>query len=181
MYAALLNMNLTSPRYTICVAIDSAMGIVFYYLWVWRFWLIFYDTKWTISVLNRRWQNLINPQHVQLKKRENWFLTHRSKHGNSEWIFIHRILPIIIISSLLMTIPPVLLSYAKAFDDNYMWNVVHLISSSSYYVPFIFLAVILMKTPEFNDEFFIISELKRIFITFCADNITHLVVFLIPT
>ena len=55
------------------------------------------------------------------------------------------------------------------------------ISSSVYYVPFILLAVILCKVPEFTDEFFIISELRRLFVTLCMDNACHLTVFLVPT
>ena len=181
MYAILLQIDQTSSEYTIFLAIDDFLGIIFYYLWVWRFWLIFYDTKWTISILNRRWQNLINPKHFRSKK-DNWYLQKRLTFGKSKWIFSHRIFPLILISSLLAIVPPIYLSYMKKYSDNeYMWNFIHLISSSLYYVPFVLLAIILCKLPAFNDEFFIISELKRIFITVCIDNVTHLIVFLFPT
>ena len=182
MYCTLIVIDETSPEYTIYLAIDDFLGTIFYYLFLWRFWLIFFDTKWIISILNRRWQNLINPKHLRSKRQIDWFLSNRLTFGNSKWIFCHRILPLILISNLLITVPPITLSYMNKWKDNeYMWNFVHLISSGIYYIPFILLAVILCKLPSFNDEFFIISELKRIFITFCIDNATHLAVFLVPT
>eukprot|EP01084_Bolivina_argentea_P176209 304981_1 len=181
MYCSLLEKKETSTLYTIYIAVNDLLGMILYYLWVWRFWLIFFDTKWIISILNRRWQNQINPKHHLLNKKQNWFLLNRLSYGSSKWVWYYRILPVVILSISITSMPPIILSILDHNNNEYMWNFIHLLSSSIYYLPFILLAVILCKLPEFNDEFFIISELKRIFITFCVDIACHLGVFLVPT
>ena len=73
-------------------------------LWsfVWRFWSISYDIKWTKYIINHQWKIIINPSHAdnmynnKAESESNWYLTHK-QFGSAKFCFFFIVLPFYII------------------------------------------------------------------------------------
>lgn len=173
MYNAFLIYDATSLTFNILLAIDDWVLMVILYFWVWRFYILFFELNWTINVLDNEWMVLLNSSSTQ----RNWYLMKKKTFGNDKWIFLRYILPLIIISCLLLANNVVL---GQLFGNNYRaWGIIQLWGAMIEIIPFIILIFIFckFKRNQFDDQFFILQELKYIFIALSIDNTANILVF----
>ena len=63
-----------------------------------RYWLIYYDIKFSKCNLNLEWKQCIS-SNIKVLSKEKWYIQHRSDYGNQSWL-LKRLLIVPIISSL---------------------------------------------------------------------------------
>ena len=173
MYNAYLIFDATSLTFNILLCIDDCLLMTLLYLFVWRFYILFYDINWTVNVLDNEWMVLLNSTSTQ----QNWYLMNKKTYGSAKWIFIRYIFPSILISNILCTVNVVL---GQIFSDNITaWGIIQLWGATIEIVPYIILIIIFCKSKDnkFDDQFFILQELKYIFIALTVDNISNVLLF----
>ena len=141
------------------------------YSFVWRFWCISYDIKWTKYIINNQWKIIINPEHTanehnKALQKINWYLNHKQTFGNHKWVK-WRLLIVAVISSMAYIVGETLgASIFASLQDPILTQV---LSSWPYTLPLIFLSIIYCKTPSILDNFYVQTEMKYIFILLCID------------
>eukprot|EP01084_Bolivina_argentea_P139994 246225_1 len=124
------------------------------YCWVWRFWLLFFDVKWLNESLNVEWKRLINPKIGKV----NFFIDRRHDWGNKRWV-LKRILIIVFIASAIVIGLRYKFDFAEIEDREWYGEIPYLIF---FFTPFITLGIILWKIPNFDDNIFIVREMKAV-------------------
>ena len=126
--------------------------IIYGILWtlVWRYWLVYYDIKFARSTSHSKWKSILNPKNDQ----QAWFIVNKSTFGNIKWTFIFCIFSWLI-SSLISFI-----FHLIACLEIYSQRMATLLDSGLNILPFILLYIIWLKTPKFEDKFWIRYELK---------------------
>ena len=153
------------------------LSFMLLYCWVWRFWLIHYDTNFTLSTVKQDWAIIINRRFKDLKT--NWYINNKSKYGNYHWFKKHIIIPAILIQSFLIILPIIYFAFIHQRNVNdSVWHELQLLSSANLCIPFILLLLIYLRTPSFNDNLLISLELKWIFIILLIKNILNFSIFL---
>ena len=156
-------------------------AISLYWCWILRFWLLMYDIKWTLAIANNQWQQIINPHYKD--KKLNWYLRNKKTFGQQKYIQYRIILPIIIISTLIIWSRAVITMIydENSFDKTLKWQILFytfMISQGiATILPLISLLIIRCKLPNsYHDNFYIISELQRIFICVFIDEVIFLII-----
>eukprot|EP01084_Bolivina_argentea_P152483 265991_1 len=177
MYNSYLLWDTTSLTFNIFLCIDDWLLMIILYLWVWRFYILLYDINWTCNVLNNEWKVLLNSSSTQ----QNWYLMNRKTYGSARWIFFRFTFPAIFCSCLLLT-ANVILGQLVWFKENKneFWGFIQLWGAFIEIIPFFILIIIFCKSnvSQFEDQFFILKELKYIFIALAIDNLANVLTFI---
>ena len=176
MYNAFLIFDTTTITFNILLCIDECLLMFILYLFVWRFLILHYDLNWTVAVVSNEWQVLLN------STQQNWYIMNRKTLGSSRYVFIHYILPSIFISWMFMICNVFAANYLRhhhVAQYNKYWGIFEVAAAMIEVVPFLILIIIFYKTRrnKFDDQFYILSELKYIFICLLVDNIFNISVF----
>ncbi len=158
------------------------LAVSLYWCWILRFFLLMYDIKWSLAIANNQWQQIINPHYKD--KSLNWYLRNKRTFGQQAYVQYRIITPIIIISTIIIWIRGVLNVVVKQGDDAnpshkslvllYIFIGLHGFVTV---LPLISLMIIRIKLPNsYYDNFYIISEIRQIFICVFIDEIIFLVV-----
>ena len=167
--ALLINDNDSNEtdKYYINFIITSLIEICFTFIfscWIWKFWLIMFDLKWILSINNQQWIYIINPNSIQLIHK-GWFLSNKHKYGNIKWIRKHFIIPWNLIWSIISLIGNYFM--IECTNSN-LWCIIPTYTYYGLFLIFntwfswIILFFIYCKIPSFQDEFYILNELKRL-------------------
>eukprot|EP01084_Bolivina_argentea_P284460 487521_1 len=150
---------------------DTILAYFVIYSWIWRIWMISYNMIWTNSVMNHEWKQIINPlyteQSIASSHKVNWYLSNKQTYGNYKWVQ-WRLLLIILISSLInVTGDFVSVYYLK--NNNELLYLCQICASIPWIIPYITLIIIWFITPKYIDNFYVLQELKYVFICLCFD------------
>ena len=118
--------------------------------------MIRYKIKYTDALCKQTWQNIIHPTH--LIQQTAWYLRHRDTFGNVKWMFIHCVLPVILIMVVETTAIAVIEIYGHVSEyiewGTTLFTAIVLLIFASFYC----------TLPKFQDSFYISGELRRIII-----------------
>eukprot|EP01084_Bolivina_argentea_P074810 135686_1 len=156
--------RITSFLWTVCT-------YVLFTCWALRFWAIFYDLKWNVSVMNQQWICIID--HTVIDTKPPWFISHKSSFGNIRWMICRAVIPWCIFCCLwisAMTINQFFIAWKYGMISN-------LIFYSFAQFQYFLLLLIYCKFPSFQDNFFISKELKRIIIIYTFMEVAGIVSF----
>ena len=148
---------------------DTA-GIIVFWMWTWRFWLIHYNIQWTTAYLKNKWKHGIDPLYIKITK-TNWYISHKTTYGNNKWIFSRFIVPAVVFLEIFVYIPDTLSIFL--FSQK-LANIFDIIQSISPFISFIIISIIYCKTPTLKDNFFILQEMKCMMIALIFISITNL-------
>lgn len=141
-----------------------------------RFWMNFFNVKWTHYILQQNWKQIIEPSVLT----NNWYINHKKDYGQfsfvSKWMFIFHLI-FAIVSSILFIIP-VFIIHVKYF---YVSAIIITIVILGF--PFIFLTTLQCKMKKdeenkkinFNDNCYIGWEQEMAFKPAAIANISFLV------
>eukprot|EP01084_Bolivina_argentea_P238391 400511_1 len=167
------------PLYTIYLSIETSVSIYLYYLFVWRFYLLYYDINFITESKNNQWIAVINPSlfkqnlktlpETNTDRKFDYFLLNRNILGNKKYLYKNIIFPIVILSSIIFTITQLIISFAYQKEAGIYGNDSAFAKSYSItltlkVIPFIILSIIYFKMPHFEDEFYVTYELQRLFL-----------------
>ena len=181
-FFAMISFPDGSPYYIALEIPYQFLSFMLLYSFVLRFWMIHYDTSFILSTVKQDWALIINERYKNSKT--NWYIHNKLTYGNKKWCKYHIILPLIITQTLLITLPLIYFAFIHNFTaytptttKAAVFHNIQLFSAVNLCIPFIFLLLIYLKTPAFNDQFFVSWELKRIFITLLIKNILIFIIF----
>ena len=130
----------------------TGLWLLFYFLNMKNF-LIFFRYKWTHSIQQLKWQQLINPtdsSSESQKHETNWFIQHHNTFGSKK--YIHRLFFILHLAGFTM--------HCASFLSTTNAVIASILGISSLLPPILFYPIIVAKTPSFNDIFFVQWESK---------------------
>ena len=173
---------------TSCISgFNSCLAYLVLYCFVWRYWCISYEIKWTNYVTHNQWKMIINPEHgekmsinkrnsteSQINKEMNWYLTHKDTYGNHKWVKWRLFIMAMLSAACYIIGTAYHTSNGSSIYDLHQHNNIYLIqiySSWPYTLPLIFCMIIYCKTPSILDNFYIQKELKYIFVLLIIDYI----------
>ena len=125
------------------------------YTILWRFFMIYYNIRWTVASLSSHWRLHLNPNSVQL----DFYLTHNKTLGNFQWVGL-RLFVIWFISVLIASSFKIAMYYPS--NDKITIFTVDLIDVILKLIPITLCFYIWKKTPIFYDDIHIRSELNII-------------------
>eukprot|EP01083_Nonionella_stella_P056786 149345_1 len=174
--AVVLDYHSTERK--VLATINAYLAAFFLYSFVWKFWLLRYDIIMNDIVLNSDWKSIINPHAFQ--STSTFYLKHRNRFGTSPFVVL-----VLFIMSIMFTTVYVVTMLSDHIADIYGGNthntyLIDLYSSWDYVIPYILLIIIVITMPKFNDHFFIVQEMKYIFICLSINYIcyfAHLAIF----
>ena len=131
-------------------------------------YLLFYNQKYNMAVVNSVWQKNINASKL------NWYIAHKSTFGSVSWILTRIFLPFYIFSVSILTILPSLL-----IENKHNMIIMHFVNTLIISVPLVFGYVIAWKAKDIIDAygirnemvsqcFFVALSLTLYFITFVS-------------
>ena len=137
-----------------CARIESisfvtGLWLLFYFLNCKNF-LIFFRYKWTHSIHQLKWQQLINPTDDKKTHETNWFIQHHHTFGNNRFVYK--------LFSILHLIGFTLHCASFLVTSNVL--IASILGICSLLPPILFYPIIVAKTPSFNDMFFVHWESK---------------------
>ena len=132
----------------------------FIYIFVLRFWMIFFDVKWAQASTNAQWKKIIDENEEKC-----WFLTHKSTYGNTKYCS-----KLILIPFIITCIPIIYIDITN--DANLLWTVCNGVAMIP---PLLFVTILWNKTPKINDQFRIMREAKL----FCRGALCTLLLYLL--
>ena len=119
-----------------------------------RSWMIYYQYHWNYHTLQSKWQQIINPNFVHEHNQSNWFIKNKHKYGNLA--FVYRFFGAFHTSAcIICTVIIALFLNHSAFK-----YLIPLIGVTSCGAVVLFYCIIRIKTPSFNDMFYIHWEAK---------------------
>ena len=151
-----------SIPYTILTILNDLMFAPFYYsstfLTILRYWLIYYDIKFSTSCLNLEWKQCIksdidSTDHNETKM-EKWCIEHRKNYGNQSFLLKRIMIISSIISILSMTFAWI---YEFGVTTLELWLVLNI---PIYLICGSLILYISKKMPEFNDKIYLHKEGK---------------------
>lgn len=120
-------------------------------------YLLFYNQKYNMAVVNSVWQKDINP--LQL----NWYISHKQSFGSVSWILIRIFLPFYIFSVSILTF------FSSILKQENNMITMHLLNTLLISVPLIFSYVIAWKAKDTIDAYGIRNEIiKQCFFVFLS-------------
>ena len=131
---------------------------LFFCMLIAKNWMNYFKTKWTQYTMEYEWQRIINPNVLSQKnnRTQNWFIENNKTFGNP--CFMNKLIGSICFFGYLLSLVPLI---STAFFDN---SVLHIFAYSSLILAFgcfiVVYAIIVKKTPSFNDAFHIQWENK---------------------
>ena len=163
---------------SIVSSVNSILAYLVLYCFVWRYWCISYEIKWTKYIINNQWKVIINPEHHEninneTSKQINWYLTHKNTFGNHKWVK-YRLFIVAILSALMYIVGTTyhthngksIYSNLEIHDNIYLTQIY---SSWPYTLPLILILIIYCKTPSILDNFYIQKEMKYITVLLVVD------------
>eukprot|EP01084_Bolivina_argentea_P161792 281604_1 len=121
-------------------------------------WFIFYQYKWTKHALQLKWQMIINPNILNIDKKDqiNWFILNKNKYGNLQYIykmfgFVHLLFAIVCCICISFLIPSHILILR-------IIGIAFFICITLFTL--VFYTIIIYFTPPFDDIYFIHRENK---------------------
>eukprot|EP01084_Bolivina_argentea_P194521 333762_1 len=150
------------------------------YCWVWRQWLCHFDIVLAATIVNNQWRLYIDAEfeESQLNGSIKWYLQNKSTFGNYKWTR-NRILIIAIICILVTFSALFSAAMVPSWNHNpQMWFYMGLVCLIPYFSPMIFLIIIYIKTPKFDDNYFIQQELRYIFFSLSIMYTAYLITFI---
>ena len=121
-------------------------------------WMNYFKTKWTQYTMEFEWQRIINPNVLSQKsnRAQNWFIENNKTFGNPS--FVYKLIGMLCFFGFSLSLIPNILTKLFASD------VLSAFASSALLLSFgsiiISYAIIISKTPSFNDAFYIQWENK---------------------
>ena len=112
--------------------------------------LLFYNQKYNMAVVNSVWQKDINPFKL------NWYISKRSTFGSVSWILTRIFLPFYIFSVAILTILP-----SFIIENKHSMIIMHLVNTLIISVPLIFSYVIAWKAKDTIDAYGIRNEMIK--------------------
>eukprot|EP01084_Bolivina_argentea_P264274 447611_1 len=67
--------------FNIALCIQQTLRYSLCYLWIYRFWMLFYDIKLIVEISNNQWRKII-----LANDKTGWFLSHKNSLGNTNVI-----------------------------------------------------------------------------------------------
>ena len=146
-------------------SITAAGGYLAYFLFhfmVWRIWLLFYDLKWTIIIMDNEWKLIIDPMHRNTAS-DDWFITHKATWGNLQWMKWKVVLIAFISGSIFNAFGLFGSYHHDIFYQLFVYGSLPLL------IPCMVMIYIYhqLRGYKFEDHFFIRQEMRYIFIVFC--------------
>ena len=136
-----------------------------------RFYLLYFDLNLITESKNNQWITIINPLVFEQNSNHkfDYFLANRQTLGNKQFLHKNVILPVTILSALIFSTVQLGVSFtyqreAGEFGNDSAFAKAYSIVLTLKVIPFIVLIVIYYKMPKFEDEFYIIHELQRLFL-----------------
>ena len=132
-----------------------------------RFWCLYYDIKYQVSMKDNVWKSLIdkhyiiNKEHLSQVKSfdindDLWFIKNKSKQGNSKWLikvwFTRSLLSILILLGIMLTIEAI-------FGVGLQRGIIEVIFTILFLIPWSFMIYIYHKIPPFFDTYHIRQEI----------------------
>eukprot|EP01084_Bolivina_argentea_P092873 167064_1 len=149
--------------------------IVIVCIFCWRVYINYYEVNYSKNIVNNEWKSLINST-ISRKNEKNWFITHKNTFGNTKYWPKY----IILIYILCIIIYYIYILFECDFFTNCnewpyktpqkrnhiqaIWNTINIITLAIGTPGIIVLAIIRYKTPKFEDNFFVGTEIKYILI-----------------
>eukprot|EP01084_Bolivina_argentea_P103357 185139_1 len=147
------------------------------YALLWRFWIIRYDIQMVRASMNQKWRSIINEEYIE----QNWYLSNKAKWGNSRFIASYIIAPLYLFCiavSLIIRFQIYRPSSPTSTAFIHFWAIDMTFSM----VPYCIIVYVWIKTPSFNDTFWIHDASKLIFIVllilFLADITSGILTYL---
>eukprot|EP01084_Bolivina_argentea_P194742 334193_1 len=125
------------------------------YIFIWRQWLYYYDIKFIKAASNKQWTQLIDP----VFHKNNWFLniSNRKKFGtHASFMFYKIMLLLFTLTTISEIIWPIIfdassvIMFAGTMFSTFFWFTLCIFA----------LLILKIKTPSFQDAFYIGAELK---------------------
>ena len=146
-------------------AVNAYLAAFFLYCFVWKFWLLRYNIMLNNIVMNSEWKSIINPNKYVANK--TFYAKYKGTFGNTTFtMYICLFMAIVFTTMFVLTHIVYPEFYGNSQDTNpYL---IQLYAGWDYILPFILLIIIYIKTPKFEDNFYITKEMKYIFICLCV-------------
>ena len=120
-------------------------------------WMIHYKYFWTYYTLQLQWQQIINPKISETIRKNNWYIHNNQKYGNLS--FISKLFTIFHVIGCSLCI---IAMYLGLFSHSQVQIIITISLYSISLIPaMVFYAVIVCKTPSFNDTFHLHWEVKQ--------------------
>eukprot|EP01083_Nonionella_stella_P312489 1117908_1 len=167
----------SKPSYTYYLGTSWNVIYFFVHLVIWlylaRFWLMFYDLMHGNSSLNSRWKFYLDPQ---LDEGDFW--TKHPHLGSTKWIL--KIATVLWLCTAFLWAVPYQMSLKVDFVTNgKLYTLSMLLLSLTHFVAAIFCTVLWFKTPRISDIFYLRFELKILTIIVLGVNIWWIVLIIV--
>ena len=152
-----------------------------------RFWCLYYDIKYQLSMKDNVWKCLIDKNYIINKEHlqqvgsfdiddDLWFIKNKSKQGNSKWVIKHWFTRSIIAFSGCLVI---MLLIEAIFGIGLQRGIIEVIFSILFSIPWLFMIYIYHKIPPFFDTYHIRKEIVVIHNIDLIDVIASIMVSII--
>ena len=121
---------------------------------LWRFWLLYFDTNWTLSTMKDEWSKHINPE----IGKSDWFLSNKKTYGN-EGYTRKKLIIFYVISVIASSIS----FYYNIIWGNFKFIAPIFVESFLYLAPIVILFVLWQQLPEFYDNFAIKGKYSTLY------------------
>jgi len=161
-------------------AINAYLAAFFLYCFVWKFWLLRYNIMLNNVVIGAEWKSIIN--HKKYVANKTFYAKYKRTWGNlacTMWMCVT--LAVLFTTIFVLTNYVFPDTYTDADIDTNIY-LEELYAGWDYAIPFLLLLAIYVKTPSFDDNFYICQEMTFIFGCLCvqyASYYTYLVVMAI--
>ena len=159
-----------NPVYTSMIELTNTLVTASCCLWIWRFWMLRYDVLFEIDMMNDKWKSILNSNEFNTN---SWYIDNKKTYGDSKWIVKKYILPLFIITAIIQAFE-VWLHYLGPYKNNpnsWPWVIYDAQGIASSIIMSVLLIVIYCKMPHFEDNLFIMYELKWIIFWFATSQI----------
>lgn len=121
-------------------------------------WMIYYKYWWTYYTLQLKWQRIINPNISEELEKTNWFIHNIKTYGNLNYIF--KVFGIFHFMGCCMCITATDLGLFNIDQSTFIMILTIGLYALSLLPTILFYAVIVCKTPSFDDAFYLHWECK---------------------
>jgi len=142
----------------------------FLYCFVWKFWLLRYNVMLNNIVLNGEWKLIINKDHLA---KNSFYQKYKRTCGNTRCTMYVWMALAIITTTLYVFGNIVYDFYTPTSGEEQDPFLKEIYSGWDYVIPFILLLIIYYKTPQFEDNFYIHTEMKLLFICLCVQYLVY--------
>ncbi len=146
------------------IIINNLTGQPMGWLVMIRYWLIHYNVQWTKVTLASKWKIHLNQSEVN----RNWYLRHRSTFGNVSYV-LKRVMIIVFV----IVIINLIYLFLVNIDEFDPWIIIGALFNIT---PLISVFVLYFKIRKFDDNFYIITELKRIVMAYIFGIVSWVII-----